>query len=198
MFAFSLSAPFFNLFMLDNLSLSLSQVTIYNSLMAGANLAMLTIWGRLSDKIGNRPLLFGAGLVVALTPLLWLLVGGDSLSVWLWLPLLHLLMGGSASAIELCSNNLQIGVAPVRNQSTYFGWIAAAAGVSGATGTTLGGFLAEHWQAGGLLGLFVVSSVCRVVALTPLFFVHEHRRMSLGPIMQLFSTSAKGDPEIVS
>ncbi|MGB8701240.1 MAG: MFS transporter [Thermosynechococcaceae cyanobacterium] len=191
MFSVNLSAPFFNLYLLGNLHLNISQVTLYNSLMAGANLSMLMVWGRLADRVGNRPLLMGVGLVMALTPLLWLFVGTDQLSIWLWLPLLHVLMGGAAAAIDLCSNNLQIGVAPVRNQSTYFGWIAAAAGVSGAIGTTLGGYLAEHWQVGGLLGLFIVSSVCRVGALFPLLFVQEHRSVSLRQLVQVFAATHK-------
>jgi MFS family permease len=190
-FAFSLSAPFFNLYMLDNLNLPIGQVTLYNSLMAGANLLMLIIWGRLADRMGNRFVLAIAGIILALIPPLWLFVGTDSLSTWLWLPLLHVGMGGTGAAIDLCSNNLQIGVAPVRNQAAYFGWIAAAAGVSGALGTTLGGYWAEHWMQGGLLGIFLLSSVCRAIALFPLAFVREHRDLSLKQLMQVFSSTAK-------
>jgi MFS family permease len=199
MFAFSLSAPFFNLYMLDNLNLSISQVTLYSSLMAGANLMLLTTWGWLADRFGNSLLLLGGGFVAALTPLLWLFVGTGDLSVWLWLPLLHIIMGSSISAIELCANNLQIGVSPIQNQSSYLGWIAAGAGVSGALGASLGGYLAEHWQIGGLLGLFIVSSGCRLVALFPLFFVREHRSLSLHALMQvLVSPNKSRNPEIVS
>jgi hypothetical protein len=63
----------------------------------------------------------------------------------------------------------------------------------------LGGFLGEHWHAGGLLGLFIVSSGCRVLALLPLIFVREHRSMPLSKLMQLFSLSAKSSSsEIIS
>jgi MFS family permease len=191
MFAVNLSAPFFNLYMLNeqDLNLDISQVTLYNSIMTGANLVLLMVWGRLADRFGNRPLLFFAGLVVALTPLLWLLAGQDSLSVWVGLPLLHILMGGSGAAIDLCSNNLQIGVAPVHRQSTYFGTIAALSGVSGALGTSLGGLLVERWAMGGLLGLFIISSICRLVALVPLLFVHEQRSVSLRQLVQTFISS---------
>lgn len=190
MFAVNLSAPFFNLYMLNeqDLNLDISQVTLYNSVMAGANLVLLIVWGRLADRFGNRPLLFFAGLVVALTPLLWLLAGQDSLSVWMGLPLLHIVMGGSGAAIDLCSNNLQIGVAPVHRQSTYFGAIAALSGMSGALGTSLGGLLVEHWQVGGLLGLFIISSAFRLVALVPLIFVHEQRSASLRQLIQTFTS----------
>lgn len=194
MFAFSLSAPFFNLYMLDNLNLPISQVTLYNSLMAGANLLMLMIWGRLADRVGNRVVLAIAGITLAFIPVLWLLVGADSRSLWLWLPLLHVVMGGTGAAIDLCNNNLQIGVAPTRKPSTYFGWMAAAAGISGALGTTLGGYCAEHWTQNGLLGVFILSSICRLVALLPLAFVKEHRDLSLTQLMQVFSPAIRAEP----
>ncbi len=173
-FSVSLSAPFFNVYMLNDLALDLNQVTIYNSLSAGANLLLLMIWGKLADRIGNRPILLGVGIVFAVFPLLWLVTGTNATSTWIWLPLLHVIAGGTAAAIDLCSNNLQLDIAPEHNQSTYFGVAAAFAGISGALGTTGGGFLAQ-FGAGGLLGLFAFSSVLRLVALLPLVFVHERQ-----------------------
>ena len=191
MFAFSLSAPFFNLYMLDNLNLPITLVTFYTSLMAGANLLMFMFWGRLADRIGNRTVLAIAGIILAIAPLLWLFVGTGALSIWLGLPLLHVVMGGTGAAIDLCNNNLQIGVAPLHKQSTYFGWLAAAAGISGALGTAIGGYCAEHWTQGGLQGVFVLSGVCRGVAIVPLAFVKEHRDLSLSQLMQVFSSAVK-------
>lgn len=185
MFAVNLSAPFFNLYMLDTLSLDVSLVTLYGSLQAGANLLLMILWGRLADKIGNRPILIVVGLLVAATPILWLGVGGNNdFDVFLWLPLLHILTGGTWAAIDLCSNNLQIGVAPLRNQSRYFATAAAVAGVSGALGTTIGSFLAANSSLGGLTTLFALSGVCRLVALVPLFFVEEPYRKSLSLLFQ--------------
>jgi MFS family permease len=182
MFAVNLSAPFFNLYLLDNLHLNLSQVTLYSSLMAGANLLMLMLWGRLSDRVGNRPILLGAGLAMALIPLLWWWVSGSAWSIWLGIPMLHLLMGGTGAAIELCGHTMQMGVAPSQNQSTYFGVVAAIAGVSGALGTMTGGFLAEGTY--GLLGLFALSAVARLVALLPLIWVQEDRSHSLRQMLR--------------
>ena len=185
MFAVNLSAPFFNLYMLDTLSLDVSLVTLYGSLQAGANLLLMILWGRLADKIGNRPILLIVGLLVAATPILWLGVGGNnSFDVFLWLPLLHVLTGGTWAAIDLCSNNLQIGVAPLRNQSRYFGTAAAVAGVTGALGTTIGSFLAANSSLGGLTTLFALSGVCRLVALVPLFFIEEPYQKSLSLLFQ--------------
>lgn len=171
-FSVNLSAPFFNVYLLDNLNLDLTQVTLYNSLSAGANLLLLMFWGRLADRIGNRLILIGVGIMFALFPLFWLVTGNNSLSIWFWLPLLHLVAGATSAAIDLCSNNLQLDIAPHRHQATYFGIAAACAGVSGAVGTAVGGFWIEFGD-GGLLGLFALSGVLRLVALLPLIFVRE-------------------------
>jgi MFS family permease len=184
MFAVNLSAPFFNLYMLDNLAINVGWVTTYNSLTAGANLLLMVFWGRLADRFGNRSLLITVGLLVALTPLLWLGTGADALSLWLWLPLLHILAGGTWAAIDLCNNNIQLDIAPVTHQSKYFAVAAAIAGVSGALGTTAGGFLAELADYGGLPGLFALSSVVRLAALIPLVFVREQRQHSLRQMLK--------------
>jgi MFS family permease len=172
-FAVNISAPFFNLYLLDNLKIDVSWVTIYGSLMSGASLLMLLVWGRLADRWGNRPLLLVVGVLVAVTPLLWLGTNQEQLSLWLWFPLLHLLMGGTWAAIDLCGNNLQMAVATGKHQATFFGIAAAVTGVSGALGATVGGFIAQNSDLGGLPGLFSLSAVLRLVALLPLVLVGE-------------------------
>jgi MFS family permease len=184
-FAVNLSAPFFNLYMLDSLAIDLRWVTMYNSLQAAANLLMLVFWGKLADRVGNRAVLLGVGVLVAVTPLLWLGAGANPLSLWVVLPLLHVLAGGTWAAIDLCNNNLQLGVAPVHHQASYFAIAAAIAGVSGALGTTAGGFLLEFANYGGLPGLFVLSAGVRLLALGPLALVHEERGHPLRRILHV-------------
>lgn len=170
MFAVNLSAPFFSLYMLDRLNLDISLVSIYTSLQAGANLLMLIIWGKLADKIGSRRILILVGILVAVTPILWIGINTNYIDFWIWLPLLHILTGGTWAAIDLCNNNIQLEIAPVRNQSIYFAIAAAMAGASGALGTTIGSLIVQFTNCGGLLGLFILSGVLRLIALVPLIF----------------------------
>jgi MFS family permease len=174
-FAVNLSAPFFNLYMLKNLELDLTTVTLYASLIAGANLVMLVFWGKLADRVGNRPLLLLVGVFIGVTPLLWLGAGGDIISVWIWLPLIHLVSGGFGAAIDLCNSNIQMEMAPLDCPSQYFAIAAAVTGVSGGLGSTAGGFLAQLDIIGGLPGLFALSAALRLIALLPLLFVQEPR-----------------------
>jgi Na+/melibiose symporter-like transporter len=184
-FAVNVCAPFFNLYLLDNLDIDISVVTIYHGLGTAANMLMLLLWGKLTDRIGNRPLLLLVGVAVAVTPLLWLVVGSDQISFWVYLPLLHILAGGTWAAIDLCTNNMMMGITPLRYQSDYFAIAGAVAGITGAMGITVGSFLATLPATGGLLGLFVLSSLLRMVALVPLVFVQEQRSMSLGQLMRI-------------
>ncbi|NQE36766.1 MFS transporter [Microcoleus asticus] len=183
-FAVNISAPFFNLYLLGDLNLDVSVVTLYNSLGAGANLLMLMFWGRLADRIGNRPLMITVGILVALTPLLWLEAGTSSIFLWAWFPLLHIVGGATWAAIDLCSGNLMMSVTPLRNQSIYFAIAAAVPGITGAMGITVGGFVASQTGFGGLPTAFALSAVLRLFALLPLVFVREQRSVPVGQLIR--------------
>ncbi|MBD2465660.1 MFS transporter [Oscillatoria sp. FACHB-1407] len=178
-FGVNVCNPFFNLYLLDNLALDLSWVTLYNALGAIANLLMLLVWGKLADRIGNRPILLLDGLLVAVTPLLWLGTGANISSIWLWFPLLHLLGGGTGAAIDLCINNLQLAIAPIQHHTKYFALTAAIGGVAGAAGALVGGWLAQLTDVGGMTGVFALSSVLRLVALLPLVWLQEPQGQKL-------------------
>ena len=175
-FAVNLSTPFFNLYMLDNLRVDITWVTLFSSLSSGANMLMLLVWGRLSDRFGNRPLLIFVGMAIAITPLFWLLTGMSAVQdkLWLYLSIFHLFLGGTWAAIDLGSNNIQIGIAPIQHHAAFFAMVSAIAGVSSALGTTLGGALAQYAHYEGFVVVFVLSAILRLVAVIPLLFVHEN------------------------
>jgi MFS family permease len=184
-FGVNLSAPFFNIYLLKDLNLDVSLVTIYSSLSAGANLLLLMFWGKLADRLGNRPLLIAVGLLVAVTPVLWLGIGDRPIDLWVWLPLLYLLAGTTLGAIDLCTNNIQMEIAQIEHPSTYFAIASAISGVAGACGTTAGGFLAEI-PGLSLGGLFAISTAVRLLALLPLLFLREPRSWPLRAIVPAF------------
>ncbi|MGI8935894.1 MAG: MFS transporter [Phormidesmis sp.] len=183
-FGVNLSAPFFNFYLLDTLRLDVKWVTLYSSLNYGAFFLMIMLWGRLADRIGNRPVLMINCLLVAAIPLLWLYTDSGAVSLLLGLPLLHILQGGTFAAIDLCLGNIQLELAPVTRQSVYFAIAAAIMGVTGALGATVGSFLAEL-PAFGLLGVFALSALVRLASITPLVFVTEARAQSIRQLINL-------------
>ncbi|MGC1307284.1 MAG: MFS transporter [Phormidesmis sp.] len=184
-FGVNLSAPFFNFYLLDTLQLNVKWVTLYSALIYGAFFLMITLWGRLADRIGNRPVLMGNCLLTALLPLLWLHSDSSVASVWLILPLLHLMQGSTFAAIDLCLSNIQMELAPVARQSGYFAIAAAVMGISGALGTTAGSFLTEL-PAFGLPVVFAVSAFVRLGSLMPLVFVTEARAQPISELIKQF------------
>jgi Na+/melibiose symporter-like transporter len=190
-FAVNISAPFFNLYLLGDLNIDVSVVTIYNSLGAVANLLMLLLWGKLADRVGNRPLMIVVGILVAVTPLLWLEAGTSPIFLWAWFPLLHLLAGATWAAIDLCSGNMMMSVTPLRNQSFYFAIAAAVPGITGAIGITTGSFVATVTGLGGLPTVFALSAVLRLFALLPLIFVHEQRSVRVRELMRVLVPTLK-------
>ena len=186
-FAVNLSTPFFNLYMLDNLNLDITWVTIFSSFYTGANILMMLVWGRLSDRFGNRPIALCTGIAIGIIPLFWLLTGLESVQsqLWIYLAVFHLIFGGLWSAIDLCNNNLQIAITPIQHHATFFAIAAAVAGVSGACGTTVGGLLAQADCYTGIFGVFSLSAMLRLVALIPLIFVDERRSVSGGLVRSI-------------
>ncbi len=174
-FAVNLSTPFFNLYMLDNLDVDLTWVTLFSSLASCANMLMLLVWGRSIDRYGNRRLLIGAGLAIAMMPLFWLLTGLAPVQaqLWIWLAVFHIIWGGMWAAIDLGNNNIQIAIVPIEHHATFFAIAAAVAGISGALGATAGGLLAQYAHYNGILGVFSLSAMLRLVAIVPLLFVRE-------------------------
>ncbi|MDF5730772.1 MAG: MFS transporter [Rhizonema sp. PD38] len=194
-FGMNLSVPFFNIYMLRNLNLNIGLVTIYTSLVAGATLLTLIFWGKLADRLGNRPLLLLVGTLMAVSPLFWLGVGTDSVSVWIWIPLIQLMSGAFGAAITLCGSNIQMEVAPVDRPSQYFAIAAAVMGITGGLGSAVGGFLADLDATGGLPGLFVISAVLRLIALLPLVFVQEPRSQH---VVQIIRNIFRKEPQAQS
>ncbi|MGB3767706.1 MAG: MFS transporter, partial [Phormidesmis sp.] len=183
-FGLNLSAPFFNFYLLDVLKLDVQWVTLYSSAVYGAYFLTIVLWGRLADRIGNRPVLLINCLLTATIPFLWIYTDGTLLSVWLILPLLHLVKGSTLAAVELCLGNIQMELAPRARQSGYFAIAAAIMGITGALGTTAGSFLAEL-PGFGLPALFMLSAIVRLLSLTPLIFVEEARSQSIRKILRL-------------
>lgn len=174
-FAVNLSTPFFNLYMLDNLNVDLPWLTLFSSIGSCTNMLMLIVWGRIIDRFGSRPLLISAGLMVAMMPLFWLLTGLSPVQSQLaiCLAVFHVFWGGLWAAIDLGNNNIQIAIVPIEHHATFFAIAAAVAGVCGALGTTAGGMLMQYAHYEGILGVFSLSAILRLVAIIPLLFVHE-------------------------
>jgi MFS family permease len=175
--------------MLEDLSLSYTMIGIYTVLSAIADFTGMGIWGHYSDQLGNRPIMIITAGVAALLPLLWIFTTPHLISVYLFIPLLHLLGGFVVSGYNLTSVNLVFRSAPAERNSIFFAFWASFNGIMAGFGALAGGYTAKNLSLPlPILGLdpgsvfkviFLISSAMRVLSLVFLLKVKEEKGQSV-------------------
>jgi predicted MFS family arabinose efflux permease len=170
-FAVYFTAPFFAVYMFKSLKLSYTAVATYAVLSSAADLASAQLWGRLSDRETNKPILLFTSFFAALIPYGWLFTTSES---HLLLGFLHVEGGLFWAGIRLCTGNLVLKLAPASSRSIYFSTFNAVAGLMAVIAPILGGFALKFLPSvlkGLQLGwnpfliLFFVSSTLRLASL---------------------------------
>ncbi len=181
MFSTQIAGPFYTVFMLDNLGVSFSQITWMMLAATLATLFMLRIWGPISDRNGNRPVLLVAGALHALIPLAWIVATPESFLLPLFVA--HILSGAIFSAITLAHVNILMKLAPVRGRSMAIALFNATIGLATAIAPVTGGWIVTglgdfSLQAGGvtltaLPLLFLLSGILQIACLPSIAKVSE-------------------------
>ena len=149
------------------------QVFVMFSAFSLGNFIAEPIWGRLSDRIGRRPVLMitiaGTGLsylALAFAPGIWWATG---------IRLVNGLMAGNISTIQ----GYVADVTPPERRAGRLGLMGAAFSMGFVMGPTLGGLLAheEAGAAGFRPPLYLAFALCVVAFLGILRFVRESRHL---------------------
>lgn len=170
------AAPFFVVYQLQTLKLSYTFVAAMAVAAASFDLAGMWIWGHLSDRFGNKPVMVMAASVLTVVPMLWLFTSTDPLAVYVGIPLLHITGGFFWAGYNLCSVNLVFQLAPKERNAAFFATWAACNGIAAGAGTILGGLLVKLLAAAAnrydfaLPGIefkliFVLSGALRIISL---------------------------------
>lgn len=155
-------------FVAENLGASPALATFILGLYAWGQFLSTTIWGRLSDRIGRKPVLIitnggvaFAYLLMAFAPNVWVLAAGRALSG---------LMGGLAPAMAYVSD-----VTPPEKRAQGMGGVGAAMSLGFVIGPALGGVLGGRDAATATLlvpGL-VAFAIAAATTLATVFFLPE-------------------------
>jgi len=165
------------------LELPYSVVAALSALSALADFIGMRMWGGLSDRTGNKPVIVIAAVCAAPVPLLMLPVTGAWSSTLLLLPIVYAGGGFFLAGYNLCTANILFNLAPRERDSFFFAWWAALTGIASGTAALIGGFLA-NWAASrtiaagtfsmeGLKLVFLLSGVLRFAALLVLRGLRE-------------------------
>ena len=146
-FAVNMAAPFFAVYMLKRIGLSVFLVTVFMVLGQLSNIVFLNIWGRLADRFSNKPVLGLSGFLFLLAVLAWSFTTLPERYV-LTIPVLaaiHILSGMSVAGVSIASGNIALKLSPEGNAHGYMTVFGLAASATGAFAPIVGGALADFF-----------------------------------------------------
>ena len=144
-FAVNLAAPFFVVYMLRRLGLSMGLVLSFSVLSQIINVLFFRIWGRLADRLSNKSVLSVAGALFILSIFLWPFLTLPDRH-FLTLPLLvviHVLAGISTAGVTLCSGNIALKIAPCGKATAFLAACALVNGLAATVAPIVAGIAAD-------------------------------------------------------
>ena len=148
-FAVTFAAPFFPVYMLRNLGLTMTWVIGFSVVSQGFNVLFFRIWGRLADRFSNKSVLTVSGPLFILSFLIWpflMLPERHVLTIPL-LVLIHVLAGISSAGVALCSSNLALRSAPYGRATAFLAVNALVSGIAATVAPLIAGVSADWFAA---------------------------------------------------
>ncbi len=134
-----IGGPFFGVYLVTGLKLQYTYIMIYTMISSAASVLMVRVWGRLADKKSwSFTTKMSIGLL-AVTHSLWFFVNTDT--VYLLVPLLHIMSGAAWAGINISIFNIQFNFAPEKGRTVYIGFNAALGGIFGFLTAFVGSFI---------------------------------------------------------
>lgn len=114
-------------------------------------------WGRLSDRIGQRPVMVGSGVWAAMLPLWWALIPSPE-----WIIAINVVGGVAWAGFNLAAFNLLLEVTPDARRPSYVAVFNLGVGIASSVAPILGA-AASEWI--GIHAVMVVSWAMRLGSL---------------------------------
>lgn len=174
-FAQTVAAAFFFPYGYEVLKLDFVMFQVFGACHAAASLASSKLWGYLSDKYGNKPVLFLSGSLLAIAPLMWAITIPGAL-VWNICILIfgHVMAGVSWTGVAVGQGNIILAVSRPEMRAQSIGLSQATTSVVGGLSPLLGGLFMQFSQ--GMFDeqmqydiLFIANSVLRIGSVFLLF-----------------------------
>jgi MFS family permease len=143
-FAINLAAPFFTVYMLKRIGLSMALILALSVLSQVVNAFFIRLWGLLADRFSNKSVLAVAGPFFILTIAIWPFTTMPDRH-FLTIPLLlmiHALAGMSTAGVTLCTGNIALKLAPHGKATSYLAVNALVSGAAATLAPIVGGITA--------------------------------------------------------
>jgi MFS family permease len=146
-FAVNFAAPFFAVYLLKDLRMTMAWVIGLTVLSQFINVLFFRLWGRLADRFTNKSVLSVSGPLFIFSFLIWPFTTMPDKYV-LTIPLLitiHVLAGISTAGVTLCAGNLALRLAPYGKATAYLAVNALISGVAATIAPIVAGFAADYF-----------------------------------------------------
>jgi hypothetical protein len=146
-FAVNLAAPFFMVYMLRRLGLSMSFIIGLSILSQILNFAFLKIWGKFTDSFSNKSVLAICAPLFIISILAWTFTTMPE-KYFLTIPLLiiiHIVMGLSSAGVSLASGNISMKLAPEGQGTVYLATNTIVNSIAAGIAPILGGKFADFF-----------------------------------------------------
>ena len=146
-FAVNLAAPFFMVYMLKRLGLSMSFIIGLSILSQVMNITFLKIWGKFTDSFSNKSVLAICGPLFILSILAWTFTTMPE-KYFLTIPLLiiiHIVIGLSSAGVSLASGNISMKLAPQGQATAYLATNTIVNSIAAGIAPILGGKFADFF-----------------------------------------------------
>ncbi|MHC4194471.1 MAG: MFS transporter [Planctomycetota bacterium] len=146
-FAVNLAGPFFMVYMLKRLGLSMSFIIGLSIISQVFNFLFLKIWGRFTDRFSNKSVLAISGPLFIFSIFAWTFTTMPE-KYFLTIPLLiviHIVMGLASAGVSLASGNISLKLAPKGQATAYLATNTIANSVAAGVAPILGGKFADFF-----------------------------------------------------
>ena len=144
----NLAIPFFAVYMLKELGMSLSAVIGFTVLSQVTNVLFVRVWGPMADRVGSKPVLSLSASLYLLVIFGWVFTSHPERH-FLTLPLLavlHMFAGVAAAGVALSMSTLTLKVAPAGKATPFLSAASIAASVGAGIGPVAGGLMADFFS----------------------------------------------------
>ncbi|HWG90915.1 MAG TPA: MFS transporter [Candidatus Thermoplasmatota archaeon] len=142
-FAANLALPFVTVVLLRTLGYGLGVVTLLAAASQVANIVGFRLWAPLTDRFGNKPVLYLAASTFLLAILTWVALPKVQ-SPWVLggITFVHLALGLATAGIDLASSNVVMKLAPDDDTPAYLASASVVKAVATGIAPLLGGLVA--------------------------------------------------------
>lgn len=147
LFAVNLATPFFTVFMMKAMNLSLPYIIGLTILGQLSSIFTIRVWGRYADTYSNKTIIAIGGPLYILCLVAWCFVGIYSNMVYnlILLAVIHMVMGISTAGINLSLTNIGLKLAPSNQSIVYLSAKNIVTAVFSSTAPLVGGLLADYF-----------------------------------------------------